>query len=84
MVSTVFLGVDHNFVGGSNPPVLFEAAVFYHRADGPQVMDEHFCRASTWDEALAQHAEVVAWLAAPPRQSAADVIQAALADDEDE
>lgn len=48
-VSTVFLGVDHAFGG---PPMLFETMVF------PEC---EICeRCSTWAEAEAQHARVLA------------------------
>src|SRR4051812_23508465 len=51
-VSTVFLGIDHNF--GDGPPLIFETMIF----GGPH--NEHQTRASTWDEAEAQHAEALA------------------------
>jgi hypothetical protein len=50
-VSTVFLGLDHNF--GSGPPLIFETLVF----GGP--FDKEMDRYSTWDEALAGHARMV-------------------------
>lgn len=50
-VSTVFLGVNHNFFNG--PPLLFETMVF-----GGQ-FDEGIRRYSTWDEAEAGHHETV-------------------------
>lgn len=46
-VSTVFLGVDHAFLGG--PPVLFETMVFGGERDGDM---ERYC---TWEEAEAGH-----------------------------
>lgn len=47
-VSTVFLGINHNY--GEGPPLLFETMVFSH--DG----DDLFCeRAATWTEAEACH-----------------------------
>jgi hypothetical protein len=57
-VSTVFLGIDHNFrfVGPEQEriPVLFETMVF----GGP--MDQEWCdRYCTWDEAEAGHKEMV-------------------------
>ena len=52
-VSTVFLGVDHQYMDGG-PPLLFETMIF---RDG--VADDLMERCSTWDEALAQHAQVV-------------------------
>jgi hypothetical protein len=47
MVSTVFLGIDHNF--GNGPPLLFETMVFGGEYDG-------YCkRYSTWEEAEGGH-----------------------------
>lgn len=47
-VSTVFLGVDHQF--GDGPPLLFESMVFNSdRFDGDMI------RYSTWEEAEAGH-----------------------------
>lgn len=51
-VSTVFLGVDHNW--GDGPPILFETMVF----GGDH--DEWQWRYHTWDEAAQGHAAVVA------------------------
>lgn len=51
-VSTVFLGIDHNW--GEGPPLLFETMIFGGRLD----MD-YQTRCSTWDQAEAQHAEAV-------------------------
>lgn len=47
-VSTVFLGLDHNFLK-KGPPLIFETMVF----GGP--LDQEQTRASTWDEAVQQH-----------------------------
>jgi hypothetical protein len=47
-VSTVFLGIDHNW--GDGPPLLFETMVFEGPLDGEQE------RYSTWEEAEAGHA----------------------------
>ena len=55
-ISTVFLGLDHNF--GSGPPLLFETMVF----DG--VDDSYQRRCSTWKQAKAMHAEAVAYVKA--------------------
>ena len=53
-VSTVFLGVDHrSLTMGPGPPLLFESLVFGGKLDG------HTTRCSTWEEAEAQHAEMV-------------------------
>jgi hypothetical protein len=51
-ISTVFLGLDHNF--GSGPPLLFESLIF-----GGPLGDEQR-RYSTYDEAERGHAELVA------------------------
>jgi hypothetical protein len=50
-VSTVFLGLDHNFTG-KGPPILFETKVF------GGALDDETTRASTWEEAARQHAEM--------------------------
>lgn len=47
-VSTVFLGLDHNF-GGGGPPVVFETMVF------GGAYDQKCARYCTWDECLAGH-----------------------------
>lgn len=52
-VSTVFLGLDHNW--GPGPPLLFETMIF----GGPH--DEYQDRYATWDEADAGHAKAVAF-----------------------
>lgn len=48
MVSTVFLGLNHNYFGGK--PLLFESMVFMH-GDGDQDMERY----ATWDEAVVGH-----------------------------
>lgn len=52
-VSTVFLGLDHNFML-DGPPAIFETMVF----GGP--MDQNQERYSTWEEAEAGHEVMVA------------------------
>ena len=54
-VSTVCLGLDHNY-SLDGPPMLFETMVFGGEHD------EECWRCSTWDEAVAQHERVVAEL----------------------
>ena len=49
-VSTVFLGIDHNWLGST--PILFETMVF-----GGEY-DQYQKRYSTWDEALVGHARI--------------------------
>jgi hypothetical protein len=53
-VSTVFLGINHEFMGG--PPLWFETMVFGGDYDADQ------WRYTTWAEAEAGHARVVAAL----------------------
>ena len=51
-ISTVFLGMDHNF-GGDGDPLIFETMVF---DDG----DDSYCtRCSTWDQAEMMHEAAV-------------------------
>lgn len=50
-VSTIFMTINHAFNGG--PPLVFETLVFGGEHDG------HGARASTWDEALLDHAKAV-------------------------
>jgi hypothetical protein len=52
MVSTVFLGLDHNFLP-DGLPILFETLVFGGEHDG--LMQRY----ATWDEAAIGHKEVV-------------------------
>jgi hypothetical protein len=48
-VSTVFLGLDHSFMGG--PPLLFETMVF----DPDPGIDGHTTRCSSWAQAEVMH-----------------------------
>jgi hypothetical protein len=57
-VSTVFLGVDHNW-GGEGPPILFETMTFVAEP-GQQPVGSGARRCSTWAEAEAVHAVSVA------------------------
>lgn len=51
-VSTVFLGLDHNF-SGKGRPILFETMIF--RGKG----SDGFGRCGTWEEAEAMHKKAV-------------------------
>jgi len=51
-VSTVFLGLNHNY--GEGPPTLYETMVFGGPHD--QEWEERYC---TWDEAVAGHAAMI-------------------------
>ena len=53
-VSTVFLGMDHQF--GDGPPLLFETMVF----GGEQ--DQETMRYTTWEEAAKGHKDMVAFV----------------------
>src|SRR5262245_2117925 len=59
-VSTVFLGVNHNFRGWG-PPILFETMIFGGEHDGYQT------RCATWEDAEAQHAFAMALVRAGDR-----------------
>jgi hypothetical protein len=56
LISTVFLGLDHNF-GEDGPPLLFETLVFGGDLDGERE------RYSTWAQAEAGHEQMVAKVA---------------------
>jgi hypothetical protein len=68
-VSTVFLGLNHNW-WGDGPPILFETMVFDRSSHGKYARtgaQERYC---TWDEALAGHLVLCAelrltWFHAP-------------------
>ena len=53
-VSTVFLGLDHNYGGGR--PILFETMVF---GAGEEGFDNDMDRYHTWIEAVAGHIRMV-------------------------
>lgn len=54
-VSTVFLGIDHNYSRDpESPPLLFETMIF-GGSDGDAVYDRY----STWDDAEKGHAKAV-------------------------
>lgn len=54
-ISTVFLGLDHNYFGGR--PLLFETMIF-----DPDGNDVYMRRCSTWEEAQGQHLSALDWL----------------------
>lgn len=60
-ISTCFLGLNHQFGGG--PPILFETMVFGGTLDGEQE------RCSTWEQALAQHAEMLQRVQGEPQDA---------------
>ena len=52
-VSTVFLGLDHNY-SDTGPPLLFETMIFPEEGMGELYMERY----STWDKALAGHERI--------------------------
>ena len=54
LVSTVFLGLDHNF--GDGEPLLFETMIFSEDGDG---MEEYCERYTTWLEAELGHKRAI-------------------------
>jgi hypothetical protein len=52
-ISTVFLGLDHNFAGEGRP-IVFETMIF-----GGPLSERYQRRYCTWDEAVEGHAEAV-------------------------
>jgi hypothetical protein len=60
VVSTVFIGLDHNWQGGE--PHLFETMIFDGTIGaGGEALDMDRC--STWGQAESMHAQAVAWAA---------------------
>ena len=59
LISTVWLGIDHNF-SGKGPPIIFETMVFDSEDD---LTDLDVCRYATEEEALFGHEVMVKdWL----------------------
>lgn len=56
-ISTVWLGLDHNFLGGK--PLVFETMVFEHPRDSCDIYMERY---STWDEAVEGHKTAIEWV----------------------
>lgn len=56
LISTVFLGNNHNFFGG--PPLLFETMVF----KGDSGHDIYMNRYTTWAEAEEGHKKAIQWV----------------------
>ena len=62
-VSTVFLGLDHNYCS-KGPPLLFETMVFDCRDDRDSLSESYCDRYSTWDQAVEGHKKAIAWVKA--------------------
>lgn len=56
-VSTVFLGLDHNWGGGA--PLLYETMIFCDDANDVYSLHNWCERYSTWDQAAAWHKKVL-------------------------
>jgi len=56
-ISTVWLGLDHNFIDGE--PLVFETMVFDSLHSGKDIYMERY---TTWDEALAGHHKAIEWV----------------------
>jgi hypothetical protein len=65
-VSTVFLGLDHNFgFGSDSDAVLFETMIFTDEGPDEGLSDLPYCdRYRTWGEAEKGHQKALAWAAA--------------------
>jgi hypothetical protein len=67
-VSTVFLGLNHNFDFDGSAPLLFETMAFHRRKEPKKLINnleiewdgEETMRCSTWEEAELQHRMMVA------------------------
>jgi len=60
MVSTVWLGMDHNYRMDDSPPLIFETMVFHIKEDGEWDFSSDYCeRYSTEEEAMAGHLRAV-------------------------
>ncbi len=55
-ISTVFLGLCHNFNPNNNVPIVFETMVF----NNDSVI--YMARYTTWDEAIAGHKRAIQWV----------------------
>lgn len=62
-VSTVFLGIDHNF-SMEGPPILFETMLFFNEfcKDIPEELEHYQIRYTTWDEAMIGHEQSIAYV----------------------
>lgn len=61
LISTVWLGIDHNF--GGSPPLIFETMVFRPSGDGSTSLDDVYCRRHyTEEQAMDGHISAMKWL----------------------
>lgn len=58
MVSTVFLGINHNFFDDGKSPHIFETMIF-----PKETLSDIYCeRYSTWEQAEKGHQKAIEWL----------------------
>lgn len=62
IVSTVFLGLDHAFVGGHAKPVLFETMLKYPGKDNFSGWGGYQKRYHTWSEAVKGHKKAIGFV----------------------
>ncbi len=58
-VSTVWLGIDHNFYANTIRPLLFETMIFENEEYGDEI---YMRRYTTWEDAVEGHKEAVEWV----------------------
>ncbi len=56
-VSTIWLGLDHNHLGGR--PLVFETMVFDEPKGGSDIYMDRY---TTWDEAIEGHKKAIQWV----------------------
>jgi hypothetical protein len=56
-VSTIWLGLDHNYFGGK--PLVFETMIFVDEDGGNDIYCDRY---STWEEAEKGHMQALSWL----------------------
>ena len=56
-VSTIWLGLDHNYFGGK--PLLFETMIFVDEHGGNDIYVDRY---STWEEAQIGHLRAIEWI----------------------
>ena len=59
VISTVFLGIDHRFMGGG-PPILFETMIF--KQGTFEGWEDYQTRCATYEEALEMHEKAIQYV----------------------
>lgn len=60
-ISTVFLCIDYNFIGGG-APLFFETMIFPQPGYTPMQWEEYQERCSTYEEAIEMHEKAKEWV----------------------